>query len=184
MKTFIFLCVILLCSCAAKFDLNASKSDDIFHHFTILIIKMNKQNKFPLSVITTLFLSQYYFSIYENNMSVKLIIWSSCADVNSHNKVVVCYVNSWAAKRSGNGKFLVENIDPMLCTHIIYGYAHLDIITYSIQSQFTFIDLEEGGGRGKKLKKKILNMHNFQFKFIFCWNIFGIVQTSTEKSST
>jgi chitinase len=73
---------------------------------------------------------------------------SSCADVNSHNKIVVCYVNSWAAKRSGNGKFLVENIDPLLCTHIIYAFAGLDNVNHSIQSRHSDIDLEEGGGRG------------------------------------
>ena len=68
MKTLKFiLCVILLCSCAAGLALDASKSDDIFHHIAILIIKMNKQTN-------SLFqLSQYYFSIYENNMSAKLI---------------------------------------------------------------------------------------------------------------
>jgi chitinase len=73
---------------------------------------------------------------------------SSCADVNSHNKIVVCYVNSWAAKRSGNGKFLVENIDPMMCTHIIYAFAVLDNITHSIQSQDSELDTEEDGGKG------------------------------------
>jgi chitinase len=74
---------------------------------------------------------------------------SSCAaDVNSHNKIVVCYVNSWAAKRSGNGKFLVENIDPMLCTHIIYAFAELDEDTHSIYSRYSDIDLEEDGGKG------------------------------------
>ena len=47
MKTLKFiLCVILTCSCAAGLDLDASKSDDIFHLLAILIIKMD-QNKFP-----------------------------------------------------------------------------------------------------------------------------------------
>ena len=70
---------------------------------------------------------------------------SSCADVNSHNKVVVCYVVGSSAYRLGNGKFLVENIDPMLCTHIIYAFAGLDNITHSIQSQDSELDTEEDG---------------------------------------
>ncbi len=79
-----------------------------------------------------------------------LIIWSSCADVNSHNKVVVCYVHGWEAwLKPGNGEFLVENIDPMLCTHIIYAFADLDYDTHSIYSRYSRIDLEEGGGKGK-----------------------------------
>jgi chitinase len=58
----------------------------------------------------------------------------------------------WAASTAnnpGNGEFLFENIDPMLCTHIIYGYAELDSVTHSIQSGYRDIDLEEDGGEGK-----------------------------------
>ena len=64
---------------------------------------------------------------------------------NSHNKVVVCYVEGLSAYNSGNGQFLVENIDPMLCTHIIYAFAVLDNITHSIQSQDSELDTEENG---------------------------------------
>jgi chitinase len=53
-----------------------------------------------------------------------------------------------SADNSGNGQFLVENIDPMLCTHIIYAFAHLDEDTHSIYSRYSDIDLEEDGGRG------------------------------------
>jgi chitinase len=77
---------------------------------------------------------------------------SSCADVNSHNKVVVCYVAGWAWYRPGNGQFLVEYIDPMLCTHIIYAYAGLDNVTHSIKSRHSDLDTEEDGGRGNKSK--------------------------------
>ncbi len=56
----------------------------------------------------------------------------------------------WAAHFPGNGQFFVENIDPMLCTHIIYAFAGLDNVTHSIQSRYSDIDLEEGGGRGNK----------------------------------
>jgi chitinase len=67
---------------------------------------------------------------------------------NSHNKVVVCYVEGLSAYNSGNGQFLVENIDPMLCTHIIYGFADLNGVNYSIQSRYSS-DLDiEGGGSG------------------------------------
>ncbi|XP_035786938.1 probable endochitinase [Anopheles albimanus] len=39
---------------------------------------------------------------------------------------VVCYFGSWATYRTGNGKFEVENIDPTLCTHIVYTFVGLD----------------------------------------------------------
>jgi GH18 family chitinase len=57
-------------------------------------------------------------------------VLSSYADVNnSHNKVVVCYaLDGWATwYRPSNGEFLVENIDPMLFTHIIYAFVSLDM---------------------------------------------------------
>ena len=38
---------------------------------------------------------------------------------------MVCYYGSWAVYRQGDGKFDVENIDPNICTHIIFGFAGL-----------------------------------------------------------
>ena len=49
----------------------------------------------------------------------------------------------------------------MLCTHIIYAFADLNSVTHSIQSRYSDIDLEEGGGKGNNINKNILNMHNF-----------------------
>ncbi|KPM07813.1 Sar s 15 allergen (chitinase-like protein) [Sarcoptes scabiei] len=40
-------------------------------------------------------------------------------------KCSVCYYGSWAVYRPGRGKFPVEEIDPFLCSHIIYGFAGL-----------------------------------------------------------
>nr|CAI5843271.1 unnamed protein product [Callosobruchus analis] len=39
---------------------------------------------------------------------------------------VVCYHASWSWQRLGNGKFEVENIDPNLCTHLIYAFVGLN----------------------------------------------------------
>ncbi|CAH1799437.1 unnamed protein product [Owenia fusiformis] len=38
----------------------------------------------------------------------------------------VCYYTSWSQYRKGAGRFLPEDIDPSLCTHIIYAFAYVD----------------------------------------------------------
>lgn len=36
-----------------------------------------------------------------------------------------CYMTSWSRKRPGAGKYTPEDIDPTLCTHIVYAFATL-----------------------------------------------------------
>ena len=38
----------------------------------------------------------------------------------------VCYYTNWSQNRPGLGKFLPEDIDPFLCTHIIYAYGKIE----------------------------------------------------------
>ncbi len=38
----------------------------------------------------------------------------------------VCYVTNWSQYREGYGRFQPENIDPFLCTHVIYAFAYID----------------------------------------------------------
>ena len=37
----------------------------------------------------------------------------------------MCYYDSRSQFRPGSGRFLPENIDPSLCTHMIYAFAML-----------------------------------------------------------
>jgi GH18 family chitinase len=39
---------------------------------------------------------------------------------------IVCYFESWATYRPANGTFNVENIDPNLCTHLIYAFMGIN----------------------------------------------------------
>ncbi|XP_052787415.1 chitotriosidase-1-like isoform X2 [Mya arenaria] len=38
---------------------------------------------------------------------------------------IVCVYTNWSQYRPGDGKFLPEDVDPTLCTHLIYVYAKL-----------------------------------------------------------
>lgn len=51
-----------------------------------------------------------------------------------HGKVVVCYVGTWAVYRPGAGKYDLSDIEPSLCTHLVYSFAGLDESTHSIKS--------------------------------------------------
>lgn len=39
---------------------------------------------------------------------------------------IVCYFTNWAKDRPAPMDFTVDDIDPFLCTHIIYAFARVD----------------------------------------------------------
>ncbi|UJR31003.1 hypothetical protein I4U23_018514 [Adineta vaga] len=39
---------------------------------------------------------------------------------------IVCYFSNWAVKRPGGGSMTPEDIDPCLCTHVIYAFSEMD----------------------------------------------------------
>lgn len=41
---------------------------------------------------------------------------------------LVCYFTNWSQYRAGTARYLPENVDPYLCTHLIYAFA---IINYA-----------------------------------------------------
>ena len=58
---------------------------------------------------------------------------------------IVCYFTNWATYRQGgDGKFDPEDIDPKICTHIIYGFAVLDQNTLLLKSHDPYADMSDG----------------------------------------
>lgn len=68
---------------------------------------------------------------------------------------MVCYYGTWATYRQGNGKFGVENIDPHLCTHLVYSFLGISD-DGSLKILDEYLDLEENWGRGNI--KKFINL--------------------------
>lgn len=55
---------------------------------------------------------------------------------------IVCYFTNWAWYRQGQGKYLPEDIDENLCTHIVYGFAVLDFSNLIIKAHDSWADFD------------------------------------------
>ena len=58
-------------------------------------------------------------------------------------KRVVCYFANWSVYRTGTAKFTPQNINPYLCTHLIYAFGGLGKDD-TIQPFDKYQDLEKG----------------------------------------
>lgn len=80
---------------------------------------------------------------------------------------ILCYMTSWSQKRSGIGKFSPENIDPNLCTHVIYAFGILKDNRLTVGEDKE----EESYGKIIALKEKNPKLkvsdNTFQNKIIF-----------------
>lgn len=61
---------------------------------------------------------------------------------NSGHYKLVCYFTNWAWYRQGVAKYLPENIDTDLCTHIVYGFAVLDYSELTIRTHDSWADID------------------------------------------
>ncbi|XP_076637428.1 chitinase-3-like protein 1 [Colletes latitarsis] len=59
---------------------------------------------------------------------------------------IVCYFGSWAVYRHGLGNFQVSDIDPRLCTHMIYTFAGITT-NGDVRILDPWADLSDSGGK-------------------------------------
>lgn len=57
---------------------------------------------------------------------------------------VVCYVTNWSFYRKGDGKFVPENLDSKLCTHVVYAFSTLDPESLMLKEFDPWADIENG----------------------------------------
>lgn len=82
--------------------------------------------------------------------------------------IIVCYLGSWSVYRPGLAKFTPENINPFLCTHIIYAFAGISS-KYELRPFDSYNDITQGGYR----KFTSLKDYNKQLKTLIAvggWN--------------
>lgn len=72
---------------------------------------------------------QMYWNLYYGIVFIIIFLGSAYQ--------LMCYYTSWAKDRPGLGSFKPGNIDPFLCTHLIYAYAGLQ------NNEITVINQEE-----------------------------------------
>lgn len=58
---------------------------------------------------------------------------------------IVCYLSSWAWRRSDDYAFVPENVVPSTCTHLIYAYAGLDSQQLVVKINDEWTDIQYAG---------------------------------------
>jgi GH18 family chitinase len=81
-------------------------------------------------------------------------------------QIIVFYKTNRAVYRPGNGKFDVEDIDPMVCTHLIYGFVGLSP-TNEILVLDPYNDEVENWGRGKSIFLIVPSFLHFIFTVVY-----------------
>lgn len=90
----------------------------------------------------------------------------------TYQDVLICYYDTWSTYRPGNGAFNVENIDPQLCTHIVYAFFGISQ-DGAVRILDPYLDLEENWGRGNIKKLVKLKEQNSKLKILAAvggWN--------------
>uniref|UniRef100_T1J8H3 chitinase n=1 Tax=Strigamia maritima TaxID=126957 RepID=T1J8H3_STRMM len=121
----------------------------IFNYFKA-IIKLMNVNFVGFFLLASLGFTKLPRHFLHGQRMVSSIVFALCsltalfATTSAASDKIVCYYTNWATYRSGDGKYSPEDVDPTLCTQIIYSFAILDDKTYTMKSHDTNLDLTRG----------------------------------------
>lgn len=105
---------------------------------------------------------------------------STTATPNS--KKLVCYYTNWSQYRPKEGKFVPENIDPHLCTHIMFSFGWMK---NNKVSSFDSTDDTKAGKKGLYQRVTDLKLQNPKLKVLLAiggWS-FGTERFKTMASN-
>jgi chitinase len=57
---------------------------------------------------------------------------------------VFCFLANWSRARRAEGRFVPENLEKGLCTHVVYSYFKLDPSTDSPATMDVVTDMDHG----------------------------------------
>ncbi|KAK3739100.1 hypothetical protein QZH41_018244 [Actinostola sp. cb2023] len=80
----------------------------------------------PARVQKYMFLRRTVILYRELIMKLLVVLLLACVSYATCSYVRVCYHTNWSQYRPGDGKFLPEDIDPFLCTHLVYSFSKID----------------------------------------------------------
>ena len=86
-------------------------------------------------------------------------------------KRIVCYYTNWSQYRPEGGKYFPENIDPKICTHVIFAFAKLE---NNKLSAFEWNDEDTDWSQGMYSRMMALKKQNSALKVSLAvggWNV-------------
>uniref|UniRef100_A0A2A4K931 chitinase n=1 Tax=Heliothis virescens TaxID=7102 RepID=A0A2A4K931_HELVI len=105
-------------------------------------------------------------------VNVCVLVVLALSHIVASEKAVVCYYGTWATYRTGLGKYDVTDINPNLCTHLIYAFAGIDS-EGNVISLDPYLDLPDNDGRDNFGKFNALKEQNPSLKTLLAvggWN--------------
>ncbi|KAG8222856.1 hypothetical protein J437_LFUL003501, partial [Ladona fulva] len=73
-----------------------------------------------------------------------LVYFTGAGTSSSSGPIVVCYYTNWSVYRPGRAKFTPANVNPYLCTHLIYAFGGLSSED-GLRPYDKYQDIEQGG---------------------------------------
>ncbi|KTG03742.1 hypothetical protein cypCar_00014968, partial [Cyprinus carpio] len=73
---------------------------------------------------------------------------------------LVCYFTNWSQYRAGTAKYLPENVDPNLCTHLIYAFAIVNYANNIASSEWNDVTLYSTFNALKNRLRKNVSFRN------------------------
>lgn len=89
---------------------------------------------------------------------------SPLASPIASSKKIVCYYTNWSQYRPGIGRYVPENIDPFICTHIVFAFGWMK---NNKVSSFDAMDESKNGKKGLYDRITELKLVNPKLKVIF-----------------